>query len=350
MSATPLVPVFPCTLNQVADAAVEAIKTSVNQSDCQGRLSLEIDGVQHLQMGESLSGGRGSNAGALRKLALVVAQRLAVDPSIRDQNQNDEVKDTTTNNQQQRPVVVYLNTIKQTMLAAYEFQDLARISGDNVPQNVTILTMGDDLPELALEPVKQTGRQKAPVHPSRGFVVVVQPTDYNDEHQPPGPSIGTVEALQRLSVRASLMGLTTILISPRFLASPYFHSTMPSSWRQGDGTRQVAASFGGQEPGRQPTPWLLRDFHPPILSWIGHGVGLSPPSTGNEFEEAPLRRYTRVALLQTGPTGAWHVFGARQARERSSAPVTYDYWTSTASTSGRPTRKVMREIYEEFHE
>jgi len=243
-----------------------------------------------------------------------------------------------------------LNTIKQTMLAAYEFQRLIRTSGGNVPQNVTILTVGDDLPDLALETARQRARGRAQVHPSRGFVVVVQPTDYNDEHQPPGPSIGTIEALQRLSARASLMGLTTILISPRFLASPQFQSTMVSSWRQADGTRQVAASFGGQEPARQPIPWLLRDFHPPILSWIGHGVSLSPPSTANEFEEAPLRRYTRVALFQYGTKGAWHVFGARQTRERSSSQVTYDYWASTAGTSGRPTRNVMRQIYEEFHD
>lgn len=354
------VPVFPYTLDQVANEAVKAIRQAVHDRYCPGRLSIEIDGAQHLQMGQSLSGRGGSGAGALRKLTLVMAQKLATDPTIRDQNDDFNGGEKAVTNKE-RSVVVYLNTIKQTMLAAYEFQDLASISGGEAPRNVTILTMGDHLPTPLQETLKsptqigrprKKGRPRTSIHPSRGFVVVVQPTDYNDEHQPPGPSVTTVEALQRLSAQASLLGLTTVLISPRFLASPHYHSMMPSSWRQGDGTRQVAASFGGQEPGRQPNLWLLRDFHPPILSWIGHGVSLSPPSTAHEFDKAPLRRYTRVALLQTGAKGAWHVFGARQqSPERSTAAqVLYDYWASTNGASGRPTRQVMRQIYEEFYE
>ena len=338
-------PVFPSTMDDVVEAALYAIHNAMDEEMYQGRLSIEIDGSQHLytpSQGDQTSSRGYYSAGALRKLSLRLAQRLSTFQS----GESDENED------KHRPVAVYFNTIKQTMQAASEFHDLTSAHRVEESENVSVLCLGDQLPfqppeDSLLRKKRRTSRNPKQEY-SHGYVLVVQPTDYNDEHQPPGPSISTIEFLQQLSTKASVMGLATILVSPRFLSSPYYPTAFsrPSVIQKGDGSRELAAFFGGREPALQPAPWLLRDFYPPVFSWIGHGLSLSPPpaSAGT----APLRMYTRVALLQSG-RGSWHVFGAKQRRGLRDAHILYEYLASTSHSGGRPTREAMKWIFDEFH-
>jgi hypothetical protein len=342
--STTNIPAFPFTLEEISIAAVDAIHTATENKQFQGRLSIEIDGTQHIRL-PSLDGESATTcnrAGALRKLAIRIAQKLSKNVPWGEQNGGDS----------NLPVVLYLNTIKQAMLTAADYRSLSQLSNREWVQELAVLPLGDELPGLKkhLQNEKLTSKRRQKKHKdyTRGFIVVVQPTDYNDEHQPPGPSIGTVEALQQLAIKASLVGFTVVLISPRFLASPYYpaSSAMPSILHRETGLQELAAFFGGHEPALQPAPWLLRDFYPPVFSWIAHGLSLSPPCVDNGM--APLRRYTRVSLMQSGQ-GPWHIFGARQARDIPVAQISYDYLASTSNPSGRPTRKVLKDIFDEFH-
>ena len=420
-SSNNIQPLFPSTVEQVAESAVRAIQqATMEQKKTEGRISIEVDGARYLMSATVKTTGKqqqqqqqqkqqryvgGNGAGALRRLALIMAQKLAVLPYNQNGDHNDDhVNDDNHSNTPRVPVTVYFNTIKQTMLAAYEYRDLSTTHAlqtktttttaktnnqNNNNNNVTILTLGQDLPQSMSAPTtlrtnprnkKKRSNQNHSSnnndhdHYNRGYVLVVQPTDYNDEHQPPGPSIGTMEALQRLTARASIMGFTVILIAPRFLASPYYPPTtaMLPSWQQTGGgrnqqndddqpPREYAAAFGGLEPARQPSPWFLRDFTPPVWSWIGQGLSLAPPPLSSSSSQS-LRRYTRVALLQSELGGPWHVFGARQERlthgssstnqsTMQSGPfVSYDYLASTKPSAGRPTRQIMQDIYMEFHQ
>jgi hypothetical protein len=289
-------------------------------------LSLELDGVQYLSETSDQA------EHALRQMTLALAQELSTTAISTPDNR------TST----QRPVSVYFHTIPQTMRAANEYRSLQKkqaSSHDPSDSFITIRTLSDDVPATMLahgvnNPHHRRRRRKSGsddlyIHPDNGIVLVVQPTDYNDEHQPPGPSIGAVEVLQRLTARVNLCGAIVVLISPRFLASPYY----PASAGPRNQNTQAAA-FGGAEPPRQPAPWLMRDFMPPICSWIGDS--LAPTATRRS-------RTDRLTLWQAQPWAAWQIFYA-DVKSRS-----YDYMASTKALAGRPTRAIVRQVWEEFH-
>lgn len=321
MTASTTPPSFPSTLPEVTAAATEAIVAHYGT----GRLSLELDGVQHLSETSDQA------EHALRQLTLALAQELSTTSISTPDNR------TSTH----RPVTIYFHTIPQTMLAAYEYRALQRKQDGHHPSDsiITIRTLSDELPATMLahginRPRHGPGRHPPTsddlyLHPDNGIVLVVQPTDYNDEHQPPGPSIGAVEVLQRLTARVNLCGAPVVLISPRFLASPYY----PASAGPRNQNTQAAA-FGGAEPPRQPAPWLMRDFMPPVCSWIGDS--LAPTATRRS-------RTDRLTLWQAQPCAAWQIFHA-DVKARS-----YDYMASTKALAGRPTRAIVRQVWEEFH-
>ena len=167
-----------------------------------------------------------------------------------------------------------------------------------------------------------------------GIVLIVQPTDYNAEYRPPGPAVGAVEALQRLTARSWALGRPTIVVSPRF------------------GSTAVAnAMVGSNAVGTHSPPWIVRDFCPPAFSWIAGGLSLE---AGERRPRWPPpgehgRRYLAVNLLQRGPTdGAWHLFASYAPEEEDDRQCKYEYLASTACAAGRPTRSALRHLFAEF--
>jgi len=67
--------------------------------------------------------------------------------------------------------------------------------------------------------------------------------------------------------------IPTILISPRLDEQRQLQSRWNGSGNgRGDQSGyQRSSTYGGVEPPIGPTPWLLRDFIPPVYSWVGSG-------------------------------------------------------------------------------
>jgi hypothetical protein len=304
-----------------------------------GRIGVEIDGAHHLL--PHLSEGS-----AIRRVALVLAAKLS-----RGHWQGFEERGNTT--QQSRPVIVYFNTIKQSLLASQELQLLKRADipeynnkkANGKYENVTILCLGQgsEIPShmrLAKQPGKrritQIGRGK--VDPHRGILLLVQPTDYNDEFQPPGPSIDAVASLQTLVAQATIQELPTVVLSPRFLEATYEKGG--AGWDQSG--YQQSATFGGAEPPRGPSPWVMRDFTPPVFCWVASALRISPRLL-RRSDISSQQLYSRISLMQSvmDPAHPWHIFAVRDTGD-------YNYIASTKTSSGRPTRDLMKTVFGEW--
>ena len=415
------VPVFPDSMESVADAAFQAIAGTLYQqqeldpntasnamahnvlfdyrptlsAQNTGRLGIELDGVGSLMANSTISRSRGS---AMRRLILVLASKLS-------ENKQWKAYETKTTPTKTRPVVVYFNTVKQALSATSLLQQLreqqqqSSSSTNLVLDNISIrsLGQGDELPlEMAQQspvPLKRMGRKPKPplesgVDPTRGLVVVVQPTDFNDEYRPPGPALGILGNFQILAARAARAELPVIMISPRFSAASA--SSSDASRRRGSTSQtsnsyHQAATYGGREPpndGRPSSPWILRDFMPPVYCWVGRALTLSARERfqlqqrpehhehyrdihhGSLQKESGLELvsfpHSHMALVQSVMEEGhpWHVFAARRGRTQSentdedltgnARQVSYEYLASTKSASGRPTQDVMRHILQEY--
>jgi hypothetical protein len=110
------------------------------------------------------------------------------------------------------------------------------------------MTSSDNKKKRVVTLARQETVLPAAVDPTKGIIFVVQPTD------------GGVGPLQRLAALATLEGLPVVLLSPRMtqdVTTPYDQSGY-----------QQSSAYGGMEPPTGPTPWLMRDFWPPVYSWI----------------------------------------------------------------------------------
>jgi hypothetical protein len=97
--------------------------------------------------------------------------------------------------------------------------------------NIRILCLGqDDIPRDMLRPTVRTNEKdtqrrrrwgeskeltEGKVDPRFGIILIVQPTDRNNEAMPPSPSVGTVQSLQKLLARATISRIPAVVISPR---------------------------------------------------------------------------------------------------------------------------------------
>lgn len=278
-----------------------------------GRIGIEIDGPKYLYSGHSVT-----DNDAVRRVALKLAVKLSQGPW--DGFEGADRKPFL------RPVAVYFNTIKQSLVASQEMNLLRRANNKEAQndslEQITIKTLGQDkaIPTHMRSNVdtRQRGLHKGTVDPTQGMLIIVQPTDYNDEFRPPGPAIGALGDLQQLTARASAENLVVIVISPRFLVMDQGH------WDQSG--YQQSSTYGGAEPAKGPTPWVLRDFTPPVYCWVGSGV------TGK----------TKIGLTQSvlHENHSWHVFCGTDRQ--------YKYLASTKTSSGRPTSQIMKLIYEEW--
>ena len=132
-----------------------------------------------------------------------------------------------------RPVALFFNTIRQALMASKELQLLQKVAKvekkEGKYDNIRILCLGqDDIPKDMLQKPttdsngkkrRKWGGSKALsegfVNPKNGIILIVQPTDYNNEANPASPVIGTVQQLQKLAAAASIAHLPTVAISPR---------------------------------------------------------------------------------------------------------------------------------------
>ena len=246
-----------------------------------------------------------------------------------------------------RPVAIYFNTIKQSLVASQELGILKQISSKKEcgHDNIVIRTLGQD-PEIPPHMRRRTkiakGLPKGQVNPEQGIIIVVQPSDFNDEFRPPGPAIDSVTYLQQLAARAAVENLPLVVISPRFLVhQPPFSN----NWDQSG--FQQSSVFGGSEPARGPTPWILRDFFPPAFVWVGSAVSLTNRRRlRDDDEHKPQSFFSRVTMMQSvmNECHAWHLFGAKEQYGKTS----YQYLASTSTSAGRPTSAIIRTVFDEL--
>jgi hypothetical protein len=399
--------VFPFTLEALTDAASDAIAASlygqqkldpnvvqnamvgdtllgrrpIRRAWDAGRVGVEIDGANYLFSSSSKASSM-ANGSAIRRVALRLAEKLSRAPwAGYETSITDDGADVASTSQ--RPVVLYFNQIKQALAASQELRLLRRQASGRIGDedsfamysNVTIMCLGEGatIPKhLLTEPkVRRLGSKKTGnVNPRRGILIVVQPTDYNDEYRPPGPAVGAVCAFQRLAARALVEELPVVCLSPRYLMAQEMDDVVSSSnggsWEQSG--YQQSATYGGLEPPRGPMPWILRDFSPPVFCWVGNALAISSSyTTTSGLDGSPIFLdtsgrecyYDRLSLMQSvmNPGHAWHLFASkkngagladRRSRARYVGEDTYQYLVSTKSASGRPTREVMRRLFGEF--
>lgn len=365
------IPSFPDTVDALTDAAWEAVAGTlygkqrldpnvasnamsssiygyrpVRQERDVGRIGLEIDGAEYLY--------RAASSGtAIRRIALELGAKLSAGPWT---GFEQDVPPTS------RPVSIYFNTIKQSLIASQELLLLKRENMEETGSskrydNITILCLHQDneIPEHMHRTKRARGALiKGSIKPTRGIILVVQPTDYNEEFRPPGPSIDAICSLQTLVAKASVQELPTVIISPRFLAHErHGHG----GWDQSG--YQRSSAFGGSEPPKGPTPWLMRDFTPPVFSWIGSCLSLSPHQSHHVDhidDRGKAFHYSRVVCTQSvmHEGHPFHIFAVKEydmQHHGSNADddhTTYQYLASTKTSSGRPPREVLQHIYNEW--
>ena len=314
-----------------------------------GRIGLEIDGVELLFPHPY----RVSSAAATRRFALLLAAKLSRKESWKS---FEECEDAMCNTLDQRPIIVCFNTIKQALAASSELQQLRQLyfreqinqSGTSPYDKVKIQCIHDEIPkELHLDPSQRrrnNGLIDGFVNATKGLILVVQPTDYNEEFKPPGPAIDSIGNFQKLAARATIEETPIVALSPRFLSNKNAYG----GWDQSG--YQMSATYGGIEPPQGPTPWIMRDFTPPAFCWIANALPLArsgPRRIDGMGEQCYL---SRVALTQSvmDPGHLWNVFVAKECRRGTSmSPVDYVFLASTRSAAGRPPRAVLQRIVED---
>ena len=374
---------FPQTIESVADQAFDAVagtlysrnaldpniaKNAASKSELgyrpirserdAGRMGIEIDGVEHLYRNfRNVSPER-----AIRHVSLILAAKLSLGESW----ESYEMERDNGKFPENRPVALYFNTVKQALAASQELQLLKRaeledreIRNDknlNVTTSydmISIQCLGSDIPaSMCLDRShrrRYRGLTEGYVNATRGMIIIVQPTDYNSEYRPPGPAIGMIGEFQKLVARASVEELPSIAISPRFLSarSPWDGGVDQSGFQQ-------SATYGGAEPPKGPTPWIMRDFVPPIYCWVGNAVRLTGPrqlrNSADNTDGGWGCYFSRVGLTQSVMDRGhpWHIYAAKECSNgKERLPTGYEYLASTRSASGRPTRDVIRRLMNE---
>jgi hypothetical protein len=319
-----------------------------SESDA-GRIGVEIDGAEFLfDDGHPTSPGQ-----CTRRISLMLAAKLSADALWEDYEMTSKNGARATA-PTYRPVLVCFNTIKQALIATRELQRLkleelsrAQNRGKSTRyDNIRIQCLADGIPfGMHLDRTvrrRYRGLSDGIVNAKRGLVMIVQPTDYNAEYPPPGPAVGAVNNFQRLVAQASVEELPIVALSPRFLSNdaPF------GGWDQSG--YQKSATYGGLEPPKGPSPWVMRDFSPPIYCWIGNAMSLGRPPRGDVEHE--MCHLSRVALTQSvmDEGHSWHMYAAKDCtRGIQKFPTSYVYLASTRSASGRPTRDLIIKILED---
>lgn len=379
-----------------------------------GRLGIEIDGARHLlstvdmdhyghlydsyRMKDNSVQGKvfsmkrdaiGKNTDimlegkALRIFSLMLASKLNQWPwdGLEEEDHDDG------NNASKRPVALFFNTIRQALQASQELkmmQYIAKINGkEGMYDNIRILCLGqDDIPKdmtmrrptgIRTNDETDTGRRRwgaskkfteAKVDPRFGVILIVQPTDRNNEALPPSPSVGTVQNLQKLLARSTIARIPTVVISPRLTEQMDGRGIEQSGY-------QKSSTYGGVEPPKGPTPWILRDFIPPVFSWIGSSIEFTKRPPWSQIQETMasdkhsavcgISYLSRVAMTQSVMESGhpWHIYAVenvcsipskskKDAGQHSDLETNYHYVASTTPKAGRPSKQILLDILSEW--
>lgn len=379
-----------------------------------GRLGIEIDGARHLLsswnsdhshlygsfvknnvQGKAFSIRRdaiGSNTDVLlegkglRIFSLILASKLNQWPwdGLEDDTPWDDDNNMKVHGKDlsKRPVALFYNTIRQALQASQELkmmQQISKIRGkEGMYENIRILCLGqDDIPKDMMKPVKtkknNTARRRwgkskelteGKVDPTIGVIMIVQPTDRNNEATPPSPSVGTLQHLQKLLARATIAKIPTVVISPRLTEQMDGRGIEQSGY-------QKSSTYGGVEPPKGPTPWILRDFIPPVFSWIGSSIELTKRPRWSQIQQtiasdqptvSGISYLSRVAMTQSIMESGhpWHIYAVENIYSVSSKSnkevlgqshdleTNYHYVASTRPKAGRPSKKIILDILLEW--
>jgi hypothetical protein len=234
----------------------------LRSSSSAGRIGIEIDGAQHLFHDVQ----RISSQRAIRRVALLLAAKMA--SSSAWSNYEESVRECYSEDEF-RPVVMCFNTIKDALLASQEmqlFQKTSSIHQRQAFEHVIIQSISDGLPKVLHTENDAKRRRQQRVDPAKGILMVVQPTDFNDEFSPHAQSIHTITSFQKMIACAFLQHTPVVVLSPRFSHDDVLDPLDSNSINQN--SFQKAAYYGGKEPPKGLSPWVLRDFFPPSYCWI----------------------------------------------------------------------------------
>ena len=302
-----------------------------------GRIGLEMDGVDVLFQDEL------TPHQAIRRTALMLAAKLSLNQSWKSYEVNDsDDKESDISETGSRPVVVHFNSVKQALWASKELRELKRLEQGSLYDNIRIQCLSDGVPlDMQLDKNERRrygGLSKGFVNATRGLFIIVQPTDYNAEHEPPGPAIDSIDNFQRVIAQAAIEEIPIVALSPRFLSNddPFYIGYDQSGY-------QKSAIFGGGPP-KGPTPWIMRDFTPPVFCWIGNALTVGKPPK----EDC---RITRVSLTQSvmEEGHSWNIFFAKECANQGlkDGIIEYTYLASSRSAAGRPTSELMMTLLED---
>ena len=394
---------FPSTIHQVTDAVAATIEAILRSNETfpdhnlmqnavngysfsgrrsvrhpfhdRGRIGIELDWSSHSERDNSVIDRY--DFSAVRLASLVLAGKLSHFQPYG--SPDSERVDASNGYKKKRPIAIYFNTVQQALEASRQLRQLKQLDlsrqipnvseeiycgdsvsmfpsfydnihirclcqGDTIPKD--LIQFGEDAEKLTSEITRSRQLRRlvtGGVNPEAGVILVVQPTDFNSEHRPPGPSIGVVESLQRLVAAAAIEQLPVALISPRFLKA---QSSPSSGWDQ-SGYHQQSSLYAGLEPPKGPTPWILRDFTPPAFCYVANAL----PLYGREAltnSKGIRARVSHLSLFQSvvHKGHAWNVFAASQ--ETASDSCEYICIATTKNLAGRPTRQVMRQVWNDY--
>jgi len=384
-------PIFPSTAEEVAEGAFKSISSVLSGKERpdpavvsnarrtsvvdyrptagrdRERLGIEIAGARHLMkesdtpplsvpvcdnMGRPVRASVDDVEGrAIRRVSLMLGSKLC------------KLTDETS------PILVYFNTIQQTLMASRELSLLKQEEQTSFYDNIRVLSLEEGLPEDIREECKERirSKRKAPftagADPSEGMVVLVQPSDINTEYRPPANAYGKVMSVQRLLAQASVASFPVVVVSPRLTEQQdavYRRETgrTPARWNY-----QETATYGGSEPPTPllSTPWLSADWAAPIFVWISSALNIAKKnSAAHEQEDKDPNKFSSfsycssVGLMQSviEKGRSWYMFAAVENchSETLETETNYQYMGSTKSSSGRPSSKVMEQVYREWQQ
>ena len=271
-----------------------------------GRIGVEIDGAEFLfasSSSENIPTTTSTNKrtrtrigpnSSQRRISLILAAKLSSNYSWREyeKNNNDNKKSKSVSSSY-RPVVLSFNTIKEALLARREMQFLqnncTKKREREAYNHIIIQTISDGIPKALHRKRKYSNSNNDDnyaVDATNGLLIVVQPTDFNQEFNPPVPSLNTINDLQTTIACAFIQQLPVIVLSPRFLSygenennnkkrnrsTNYYDDDDDDDeyksidnihnqiYHNQNGFFQQASFYGGTEPPRGPAPFILRDL------------------------------------------------------------------------------------------
>ena len=292
-----------------------------------GRIGIEIDGAeflfpsqqsQHQKQGtptgtmSSMTTTTMHPKSALRRFAFLLAAKLASNQSWTEyENNNNNNNNDNAPSTAFRPVVLMFNSMKETLSASRELQRFKQQQQQECNTEVDDLTaldyiilqtLSDGIPtkEIVQKQQRQQILHTKPRRkyrtqtnqfdhpdPTKGLLILVQPSDFNHEYDPAIPSVTrTIQTVQSVIALALLQQLPVVLLSPRLVtygassgdddtdndarvSHPHPYSNHNQICHNQDGFYQQASYWGGVEPPNGPAPFLLRDLYVKVASVYG---------------------------------------------------------------------------------